>query len=208
MTEDDRPLGPAEMLDTLERQQQRTVQRTSIDGSVLYLAWAVALVGGNLAMYAGVDRQTLQPPVWSGVVYLMLLVGAGIVTGWHVNRRTSGLSGPDLQRSGMWGLSWPIAFIGFYLVGVGLIRSGLDQPGAAHYFGIGSMLVVALQYLGAGAIYRDWLQYLGGVVVLAGAAAAALIGLPAGYLVMAAVCGGGLLVLAAVCRLGGNHARA
>lgn len=208
MGDDDRPLGPAEMLDTLEQQQQRAVARITVDGGLLYLAWGLALAGGNLAMYAGLGPSSLEPAAWSAVVYLILLVGAGVVTAWHVRSRTAGLFGPELQRSTMWGLSWPIAFVAYWLLGAGLIRAGLDGVGAAHYFGIGAMLVVGVQYLGGGAVYRDWMQYTGGLVVLAGTAVAALVGLPAGYLVMAAVCGGGLLVLAALSRLGVFHGRA
>lgn len=207
MSDQDRPLGPAEMLQTLERQQQRTVERTAVSSSLLYLTWGLALIGGNLAMFVGVDRATLIPPVWSALVYLVLLVGAGVVTGWHIRGRTTGLSGPDLQRSAMWGWSWPIAFAGFYLLGGGLVRAGADGGVTAHYFAIGALILVGVQYLAAGAVYRDRWQYLSGVVVLAGAGGAALLGLPAGYLVMAAVCGGGLLVVAAADRVGVSRGR-
>lgn len=208
MTKEDRPLGPAEMLDTLERQQQHTVERTAVSGSLLYLAWGLALVGGNLAMFAGVDRATLTPPVWSALVYLVLLVSAGVVTFWHIRRRTTGLSGPDLQRSTMWGLSWPIAFAAFYVLGAGLVQAGADGQVTAHYFAIGALVLVGIQYLAMGAVYKDWWQYLSGVLVLIGAGGAALLGLPTGYLVMAAVCGGGLLVLAALSRFGVADGRA
>lgn len=198
MSDEDRPLDPAQMLHTLEHQQKLTVERTSVSSSLLYLAWGLALTGGNIAMYLGVDRQTLTPAAWSALVYLVLLVAAGVLTFGHVRSRTAGLSSPDLRGSTLWGLSWPIAYAAYALLGAGLVRAGADGRVTAHYYAIGAMIVVGTMYLAAGAVFRETLPFLGGLVVLAGAGVAALTGLPAGYLVMAALCGGGLIVLAVV----------
>lgn len=98
----------------------------------------------------------------------------------------------------MFGIAWSIGFFGQGLIVAGVAKAGASDEVVAIVANGAACLVVGLLYMGAGAIWRQIALYLIGTWMIATAAAASLVAMPAGYLVMSLAGGGGLLVGAVV----------
>lgn len=191
---------PQAMLELLTAQQQRTVGATTVDESLLYLAWGIAILVGYVANYMGrVGLWGIGPTL--GVV---VAVGCGLaaitLTAVHVAQRTRGMSGPANRQGTLWGIAWPALFAGEQLIAVGMARAGASETVLDLYYTGGAGLITGALYLSGGTLWDDPIMYRLGLWILAVFGAGTIIGLPAGLLVMAVLGGGGLLVGAAVAK--------
>lgn len=197
---------PKAMLELLNAQQRRTAGETTIDDSLLYLAWGVAILVGYTASYLAGSHAWGLPPVLGAAVSIAGGLFAIAVTILHVARRTRGMSGPGNRQGAWWGIAWAILFFGLQLLGAGLARAGASDEILAVFYPGGAGLITGAMYLSGGALWNDSLMYSLGIWILVVFGAAAVVGLPIGFLVMALLGGGGLLVGAAVARRR-NHRR-
>ncbi|WP_435738023.1 hypothetical protein V5D56_05370 [Cellulosimicrobium sp. PMB13] len=204
MSEQDEPSGeagstldPAQMLRMIQEQQDRARAATEPDGRLLFLAWGVAWLVGYLCLYLSADAAG-QPAPWAYLVFSGAIVSAVAFTIVHSVARTAGTRGVSARTSAMYGWSWMLGFLAFGLVLGGLGRAGASEEVMALASNAFACVVVGLLYLGGAAAFQDVRLFALGVWILLVAAVATFAGLPLTYLVMAALGGGGFLVMAGI----------
>jgi len=188
---------PAETLRLIQVQQDRARAATEPDGRLLYLAWGIAWLVGYLCLYlsAGADGQAAP---WAFVVFSGAIVSAVAFTIVHSVTRTAGTRGVSARTGAMYGWSWMLGFLTLGLVLGGLARAGASEEVMALASNAFACVVVGLLYLGGAAAFQDVRLFVLGVWILLVAAVATYAGLPLTYLVMAALGGGGFLVMAGI----------
>ncbi|MGH3740181.1 MAG: hypothetical protein ACRDT1_02470 [Micromonosporaceae bacterium] len=209
---------PRDVLALLESERAQAAASMIVDGRFLYLTWGVAWVLGFLGLYLSDGRTPTVPPVLAGIGFAALLMAAGTVTAIHTSRRVRGIRGRSSTQGSMYGFSWVLGFAAMTIMGIGLLRAGMDEHLASLYFSSISGLVVGLLYLGAGAMWQDRIMYATGAWMLVVFAGAALAGPPVHHLLMAIFGGGGFIIagiisgakirVSAPAQAGGGGARA
>ncbi|MFY0407053.1 hypothetical protein [Solicola sp. PLA-1-18] len=199
-TPDEQGLDPAESLALIEAQRARVRDAVEVDGRVIFAAWGVAWLVGYLALHA-TTRETAAGPSPSGLgfaVFGVLLAAALVTTVVHISRRTAGVRGESSRIGAMLGLGWAVAFVTVFAVMAAVMRSEVaDGPMAGVLANTIPCLVVGVLYLGQGAAWQERTQFALGAWICLVTAAAAFVGVPDLYLVMALAGGGGFLVGAA-----------
>ncbi|MBD8079639.1 hypothetical protein [Cellulosimicrobium arenosum] len=193
----DPTFDPAATLRLIREQQDRARAATEPDGRLLYLAWGLSWGVGYLCLYLSAGA-TGKPPAWAFWVFAGAIVAAVAFTIVHTVTRTAGTRGVSARTGAMYGWSWMLGFLTFGVVIGGLGRAGASDEVIALASNAFACVVVGLLYLGGAAAFQDTRLFVLGVWILVVAAVATFAGLPLTYLVMAALGGGGFLVMGAI----------
>lgn len=198
-TPDELAPDAASALDIIRAQRHAVRDGFEPDTRVLFGAWGVAWLVGNLLLYSTARGSAGNTPAgWSFAIYFVLLAAAIAVTIVHVVRRSAGVAGPSSTSGAMFGWTWTIGFIGIYLIMTGIMNAGANPEIINLGWSSLSCLLVGVLYLAGGALWHSRVLYvLGAWIVLVGGAST-LAGLPGSFLVMALAGGGGMLVGALV----------
>ncbi|PRW63789.1 hypothetical protein [Actinopolyspora mortivallis] len=198
--------SPAEMLAITEQQHQRTERALDVSPGLLFGTWGLAwgLGFGELYLTAGPDPVLDVPFRYALSAFLLLIVGAGVVTAWHLAGSLRGLRGPAQRSGAMYGWSWTLGFVALGMMIGAVGRLGISDEVYAMLWTSGSGLLVGTLYLSCGALTRDWLQYGVGAWILLVNAIGAFTGIPHHYLVMSLAGGGGFLLAGVVFALRGR----
>ena len=182
----------------ITEQQQRVRDTLRVDDRVVYTTWGVAWGVGYLAMFASADGANGRPGTAGAITFGLLITAAIAVTIVHAVLRTGGMGGRQARMDAMLGAAWSVGFLAVFAVFAGVGRAGFDGPAAGIVYNALPCLVVAGNFMGAGAAWDDRRQFRLGVWIAAVVAAASLVGGRELYLVMAVLGGGGFLVAAAL----------
>lgn len=198
----DETLDPAALLALIGEQQARTVDALSVDDGVLYLWWGIGLTFGHVAMFLSAPGgpATVLPSWAGGTTMIVGLVTAMIATGLHINRASTGLTGPSQRQSTMWGLAWAVVFVGAQLLGSALARQQPGDATLALYFTITPGLITGAMYLAGGATWDDHTMYGLGVWLCLVFGAAGFAGVPWVFFVLAITVGPVLVAVGLVQR--------
>ncbi len=198
----DSPLDPAEQLRLVAAQQARTRRSLAPDERFLFGAWGVAwLVGFGVIWLASPLRDggplVAVPGLVAGLLFFVLLVGAGVVTAVHSYRAGRGLAGPSSRTGAMYGWGWFLGFAMLPCIVLGAERLGASPEVMAMLWPAVSGLIVGLLYVGGAAAWDDPTQFVIGAWIIVTTGVGCLLGLPGLYLVMCLAGGGGFLAAAA-----------
>lgn len=201
MSEDHGPdadqLDAAASLALIHAQQEHVRDRGEPDARLLFAMWGTAWLGGYLALFLTARTSpTFQPSALAFAVFGVVLVGAAVGTVVHVLRRSAGVRGPSARSGAMYGWSWFLGFLAVYLVNTGIVNAGASDEVIAIAWNSTSCLVVGVLYMAGGALWQERPMFALGVWIVIVTGAAAVVGMPWTYLVMAVAGGGGMLVLA------------
>ncbi len=192
-------LTAEESLALIEKQRGRVGRDLHPNAVLLFGAWGLAWGIGFAGVHLSARGWAGLPPPAAGLLFFALFVAALVITGVQVARSARGVRGVSSQVGAMYGWSWLLGFGCLFAINAGLARQGDGLTGEqwALFAPAGSLLVVGLLYLGAGAMWRDRVQYGLGVWILATDAASVFAGVPGNSLVLAVAGGGGFLAAAA-----------
>jgi hypothetical protein len=191
--DDDATLTPEESLALIEATQRETRGALAFSEWPVYLAWGVAwaLAFSFTQLVVGGDDAPLGqlPEALVGVVWITCIVGAIAATAIVIARGARGVTGTSERIGKRIALCWAAAFTGFGLLG-GLL--GFE----GHVSGALAVFVVALLYLGQGAVFLDDLMLGTGLWLLVVDVAAVALG-PDWFNLVLAVFGAGAFFVAA-----------
>ncbi|MBO3089300.1 hypothetical protein [Cellulomonas dongxiuzhuiae] len=198
---DDAPPDPLSGL-AIVAAQRRRVRDSDVDDRILFGVWGVAwLVGYAAQWWTATTSPTRTATGQGGLVFAAVAVIALVVTLVHVGRATHGVAGTSKQVGMMYGWAWSIGFVGQGLLVAGVVDAGANPEVIAIVANGAACLVVGLLYMAGGALWQQLSLYLIGAWMIATAAAASLVAMPTGYLVMSLAGGGGMLVAAVLAAL-------
>ncbi|GEK21954.1 hypothetical protein [Cellulomonas xylanilytica] len=181
----------ADALAIIDAQRARA-EDTRPSGSLLFGLWGTVWLVG----YGGIwltSRDGSAPSLLAGVVAIVGGVIAVVVTIVHVLHRTRGIAGTSARQGAMYGWAWPVGFLAQSMIVGGLGRAGASDEVTALAANAIAALVVGLLYVAGGMLWCATSMYVIGCWMALTGAAAALVGLPGSYLVMALAGGGGML---------------
>lgn len=195
-------LDPAGQLRLVAEQQAATRAALAPDERLLFGAWGTAwFLGFGVIWLAWPGREggaLLPLPGWSvGLLFFLLLVGAGAVTAVHSIRVGRGLVGASARTGAMYGWGWFLGFAMLPAIVLGAERLGAPPEATAMLWPAVSALVVGLLYVAGAAAWDDPTQFVIGAWIMVTTGIGCLLGLQALYLVMCLAGGGGFLVAAA-----------
>jgi hypothetical protein len=178
--------------------QQHTRDALQIETAPLYAAWGAAWLLGLGGMWLSVRGQDPYrgPTTASGIFLGVLLVAALIVTMIIVIRASKGVEGTSSLQGQIYGLSWPIGFAALFAIEGALAEQGASDEVMGLFAATGPILVTALIYLVASALWVDTTMFALGVWLALVAAVGAWTG-PVTVLLVEALAGGGGFLLAA-----------
>lgn len=180
--------------------QRQRADDTRPSGAVLFALWGAAWFVGYGAFWL-TSRDDGRPSLPAVVVAITVGVVALVITIVHVMHRTRGIAGASARQGALYGLAWPIGFLAQSMIVGGLGRAGASDEVTALAANAIAALVVGLLYVAGGLLWDATSMYVLGAWMALTGAAAALIGVPESYLVMALAGGGGMLVGAVVVKV-------
>lgn len=185
-----------EALEIVADQRERTRRAMHVDTRVLYGAWGLAWLIGYGSLWWAIRRGgTDFPAPWAWVVFATLLAAALVLTLVYGLRAVAGIRGGSRTASLLYDWAWFILFFGG-MGGTGFImgRADIDPLTSLMIYNTVVTLIVGAMYLAGGALLGQTPLYAIGLWTVIIGFAAALVGLPAGFLVMALGGGGGMLI--------------
>ncbi|NNU26661.1 hypothetical protein [Isoptericola sediminis] len=193
----DHPLDPAASLDLIAESQRRVRRGTEPDCRLICLVWGIAWAVGYLVLWTSA-RALGVPGVVAYVVFGTLLAVAVVVTIVHSARRAAGTRGPGHRATVLWGATWFLAFGVYPFVIAGLGRAGASDDVTGLASNALACVIIGVMYLTGGASFGDRGLFVLGAWILLTGGVATMAGMPATYLVMATVGGGGFLAITVV----------
>lgn len=198
---DDAPPTADEAL-ALIRDQQRTVTAQQLGGVPWILGmWAISWGVGFLALWSGYEggNPWFQIPLalaaWIFGVLLVAAIAVSAIIGIRIGRGVRGASG---FGGAVYGISWSVASLAVYLIGVALINAGAGPELVSLYYPAAYGLVAGLLYFMGAALWRSVDQLVLGSIIIVSAVVAPFFGAPTNNLAMALLGGGSFLVAAIV----------
>lgn len=201
---DDAELDPMSALRTYQQQRRKTLGDLRRAGRISYLIWGLAWLVGYGALWIGAGPEGF-PQAWAFWVFgISLLVGIVVSTISSV-AGSRDMTGRSRAAGALFGPATTLAWIvGMVSISIVVQRFQAPEPGfitpaaAATLYNLVASLLVGSQFTAAGAIFGDRTSYALGIVMLIACLAGTAVGVPAGYLVMALIGGGGMLVALAI----------
>jgi len=191
--DDDDPPSPAASLQLIEEQKRAAHRRLDVNPALMLVPWGVAwLVGyGLFFLRFGPDQRVfVDMPEWLPLtVLLLLLCGAGAVSGAAGLRAQHGVTGESAERGSMYGLSWMVGFSTFVVLASRFDDLLPDREAGLLWASL-PVLVTAILYMSGGAVWRDRYQF-GLGVWLSVANVAGLLAGPGWHSLVICVAGGG-----------------
>ncbi|WP_243233569.1 hypothetical protein [Microbacterium sp. CIAB417] len=187
--------APAVMLQVIEHEKRALARQQARGVPWILLAWGLALLIGFGALWL-VERAAVPAPV-SLIVCGVAMAGALTVSSIFGARMGRGLRhrGPIEWVGPVFGLTWPVGLLGMFLVGLGLVRNGMDPALLWVFLPVAGVLFVGVMYMIAGGIWPNWPTIAMGAWLVLVAVVAPFTG---ASLLVLAVAGGGGFLLAAV----------
>lgn len=196
---DDAPLDPAAAFALSQAQTKRVALDESGPISLILASWAVAWGVGFLLVWAAAPGSPVPvPALFANITFAVLTVAGIVVSTIAGARMNSGVRGSAAFSGTVYGLSWPLAMIGVFVIGNGLFKAGLPAEAAWVYFPAMYGFVVGVLYIAGAAIWQEKSQLIIGVGMLVISAGASLLGYPVNLLAMAVLAGGGMGVAAVI----------
>ncbi|GAA3036241.1 hypothetical protein [Microbacterium dextranolyticum] len=190
MSNDERPIDPAEMLQVMQSTRRATRGRMARVTSWLLFVWAVAwFVGfGALWLGDGVGGVPLIPaPIaWTafGALTIAAVVSSGVMAVWM---SSGGIRGRSQLRGKLYGYSWMVSMFAVTFLLQALRLAGFTAELAQLIYPAFYIFTVGLMYLAGGAIWRSPAQFILGVIMLVVVVIATFAGAPWHYLIYATV---------------------
>jgi hypothetical protein len=197
-TDDELPLGdPAESLALIERERANLERDLIPDPRLMLWPWGLAWLIGFLALFLrfGPDgRVFVNLPEWLPLTLLLLLmVGAGVMTGIVGVRSGRQISGPSSRQGLLYGLTWSVAFTGMAVL-FSQFNDILPIDRAGLLWGGGLVALTGALHMAGGTMWNDRTVYFLGVWI----SVINVVGIIAGpgwhSLIIAVAGGGGMLV--------------
>jgi hypothetical protein len=182
----------------MQETREHAREALKVKTSLLYAAWGVAWLLGLGAMWLSVRGQQPYrgPAAASGIFLGALLFAAIIVTMIIVIRASKGVGGTSSMQGRIYGLSWPIGFASLFAIEGALAEHGASDEVMGLIGASGPILVTALIYLVASALWVDLSMFALGAWLALVAAVGAWTG-PVTVLLVESLAGGGGFLLAA-----------
>ncbi len=199
--DDDLPMDPAESLRLIERERAEAERILTPDQRLFLWPWGFAWLIGFTVYYLrfGPDGRVLVAlPEWLPLLTLVvLMIGAGIVTGVAGARAGRWISGPSSRQGILYGITWSVAFFGMSTV---LSRVSEFVPDAElNLLWAGAMVALTgALHMAGGAIYNDRNLFVLGAFVSVVNVVGVIVGPGWHSLILAVAGGGGMLVAGAV----------
>jgi hypothetical protein len=197
-TPPDPPLDPGAALNLTREAASRVA---AFDSSISRLAtglWGVVWLFGYGALWFGA-RTTGRPPAWAFIVFFGLVITGYVICAVVGSRRGGDVVGPSALAGALYGWSWMVAFgVGMSTAGIIVSNYGLSDQATGVLFNAMTAILAGTLFMAGGAIFKEPAMFAFGAVLGVLAPVSALIGVPAGYLLMALVGGGLLLVTYAI----------
>ncbi len=197
MSDDDRPVDAAGILEAIETDRRRTQAALTPDARLLYGVWGGAWIIGFAAVFLGCfpGERPIIPLAAGLVIGGAALVAAVVVSAVHAARRGGAMRGPSNVQGAIYGNAFPVAFLLVGVLGFRLAVSGVPPETMLAYWVVGPCLVIGVLGLAGAAMWNDRGQLLLSAWVLWVGFVAAWI--PGAFVLLAGVGGGlGFLVLA------------
>ncbi|MFI5894235.1 transporter [Actinoplanes sp. NPDC051513] len=196
MEDDDAP--PADPLALIQRERANLERDLTPDPRLMYWPWGFAwLVGfGLLFLRFGPDGKVfVDLPEWLPLtVLLVLLIAAGITTGFAGGRSARQTAGPTSRQGKMYGFAWSIAFFSLSVLFTQFSGHLPDDLLSLLWAG-GMVALTGALHMAGGAIWNDrqlfflgaWTSVINVIGIVAG---------PGWHSLIVAVAGGGGMLLA------------
>ncbi|GAB2613863.1 hypothetical protein Aab01nite_70230 [Paractinoplanes abujensis] len=192
------PLDPAESLALIERERHNFGRDLSPDPRMMFWPWGIAwLVGFTLFFLRfGPDGRVLVDlPDWLPLLVLaLLMVAAGITTGFAGSRVSRRISGPSTRQGAMYGVSWSVAFTAFSIL-FAQFSDVLPEEKAGLLWAGGMVALTGALHMAGAAIWNDRDMFVLGAWTSVVNIAGILIG-PGWHALIVAVAGGGGMIAA------------
>jgi hypothetical protein len=197
--DDDRPLDdPAESLRLIREERANLVRTLTPDPRLMYWPWGVAwLVGFGLIFlrFSPGGRVLVAMPAWlPSTVLIVLLVGAGIITGIVGGRVGRHVAGPSSRQGLLYGLTWSIAFTSMSIV-FSQFADELSDARQSLLWGGGMVALTGALHMAGGAMWNNRSLFVLGAWTSAVNVAGILFGVGWHPLIVAVLAGGGMFVL-------------
>jgi len=182
----------------MRQAQERARDALELRRPPVYAAWGVAWLVGLGAMWLSVRGQHPYrgPSGVSSAVLGVLTCAAVLVTMIMVIRATRGVGGPSVLQGRIYGMAWLLGFAAMFTVTGALAGHGASHAVQGIAFAAGPVLVTAVIYLVAAAVWLDRSMFALGAWLALVCAVAAWTG-PVSVLLVEALAGGGGFLLAA-----------
>ncbi len=207
LEDDAAPASAAESLRMIESQRAAAQRSLAPDPRLIYWPWGIAwLIGFSLLFLRHGPHEQVRwdMPSWLPLTVLYVLMGgasvASGITGARANRHVTGESS---TKGRMYGLSW---FLGFASMAVILDHFGpmLPQDEQGLLWAASSIALVGLLYMTGAAIWKAPELFVLGAWVTISNLGGVLAG-PGWHSLVAALAGGGGLIVAGFVQYAGPH---
>lgn len=193
MDDHDPPLGPADALALIEREQARTSAGLTPDLALMYGVWGAAyLVSGVVFYLSLVAVIEMMITVAVAVAVLVAAIAVSIVASRRGSRgiRTGG----DVQGA-LYGAAWSVVMILTAVLTAGISVALPDEIGG-RFTGSIFVFVVGLLFVAGGVAWVSRTQYGVGMWTMLVATAGVFVPVPLNVLVLSIGAGGGFVALA------------
>ncbi len=198
---EDRPLDPAAALALVASQQDDFERRQARSVPWILLAWGIVWVVGFLALWS-IDALrpafALPAPIAIGIFTGLMVAGVVVSAILGIRMGRGFRSTPAAAFTGkVFGITCSAGFVAVYLLGAALLQHGMPRDVANVLFPVLFILLVALMYVMAGAIWHVKPAVALGTWIAVVALVGAFVGYPHLYLLFA-LAGGGVFLIGAV----------
>jgi hypothetical protein len=196
--DDDGPApDPREMHALMEEQRRVAVDAQTSFVWVMEICWGAAWLLGYTALWLidGSEAVSLPLPVAVGI-FAGLILASSIVSVVLGVRGSAGIAttGEGRWQGRVYGISWSVAMVSVYVLGIGLAFNDAPSRLLSIYFTSGFSFVAGLMLLSTAALFHSRSSLLLGSILVVAALAAPFAGYPGNYLAMAVLGGGAYLV--------------
>ncbi|MBF4621600.1 hypothetical protein [Clavibacter sp. VKM Ac-2542] len=196
--DDDGPApDPREMRALMEDQRRVAVDAQTSFVWKMEVCWGVAWILGYTAMWLidGSDAVSLPAPVAVGIFAGSIVLSSIVSIVLGIRNAPGVEASPQSAWQGrVYGISWSVAMISVYVLGIGLAFNDAPDHLLAIFYTSGFAFVAGLMLLSTAALFSSRSSLLLGSILVVAAIAAPFFGYPGNYLAMAVLGGGSYLV--------------
>jgi len=186
---DDPSPAPEDMLALVEDQQRSVSGQMGAFVPLILLAWGVAWLGGFTALWLvdGLGEAFSLPIEVAAVVFVLLLIGAGVVSVVAGTRSTRGVrTGKDAAFVGaVYGQAWWIGCLAILGIGRALVFNGMSEELLSIFYPSAYVFFAGVMYVLGAALWRAVPMLVLGLWSIVVSVAAPFAGVPTHFLVFA-----------------------
>jgi len=188
-------LSPRQALDVYLQQSKKASLDLSVSSRGNSLIWGAAWLAGYGALWIGARQTTSLPPPWAFVIFGICLAGAVVASALVAVKTSRSVSGPSNLAGALFGWACFLAFAGGIIaVTVFCQKYALNGEATGVLYNAAMAIILGCLYMAGAAMWKDRAMYIVGAAMIVLGVIGTLVGVPAGYLVMA-LCGGGLMLV-------------